>query len=97
MARPSGKKMVSMKSMSGGEKTITALAFIFAIQQFSPAPFYILDEVDAALDKANSQKLAELVQEHTQFAQFIIVTHNEDVISAADVLYGVFLNLYWPT
>ncbi len=92
LARPAGKKMVSMKSMSGGEKTITALAFIFAIQNYMPAPFYILDEVDAALDKANSQTLARLIVENSRYAQFIIITHNEEVISIADVLYGVYMD-----
>lgn len=90
-AKPAGKKMVSMKSMSGGEKTITALSFIFSIQYFDPAPFYILDEVDAALDRANSETLAQLLREQAEKAQFIIVTHNDAVIVVADILYGVHM------
>ncbi len=92
MARPKGKKILTLKSMSGGEKTLTALAFIFAIQEFSPTPFYILDEVDAALDKANTEKLAEMLAEQSANTQFIAISHNDELISAANYLYGVSMD-----
>ncbi|VVB75309.1 Chromosome partition protein Smc [Candidatus Tiddalikarchaeum anstoanum] len=88
-ARPKGKKTLTLKSMSGGEKTITALSFIFAIQEYDPAPFYIFDEVDAALDKENATKLAKLAKQYSEKAQFLLISHNDNVISEADYLYGV--------
>jgi len=89
--RPRGKELINIDALSGGEKTMTALAFIFAIQQYRPAPFYILDEVDAALDKVNSQMLGEMLAEYANsgIAQFIIITHNDSVLEKADRLYGV--------
>lgn len=76
-------------SMSGGEKSLLALIFIFAIQMFKPAPFYILDEADAALDKENSKRLSSLLQQMSKRTQFIVVTHNDTILSAADVALGV--------
>lgn len=93
IVRPKGKKILTLKSMSGGEKTITALAFIFAVQECSPTPFYIMDEVDAALDKANTEKLSEMLAEYGKKAQFIVVSHNDDLISAANYLYGVSMDM----
>ncbi len=90
--RISGKKFLDIRSLSGGEKTMTALAFIFAIQENEPASFYIFDEVDAALDKRNSEKLAQLVKAYAARAQYIIVSHNDGMISQADILYGVSMN-----
>jgi chromosome segregation protein len=87
--RISGNKFLDIKSLSGGEKTMTALSFIFAIQEHEPAYFYILDEVDAALDKHNSEKLSQLVRSYCQKAQYIIISHNDAVISEADKLYGI--------
>ena len=87
--RITGKKFLDIRSLSGGEKTMTALAFIFAIQEHEPASFYIFDEVDAALDKKNSSKLAELVAKYADRAQYIIISHNDGVITKADTLYGV--------
>ena len=87
-----GTKFMDIKSLSGGEKTMTALAFIFAINEYSPASFYILDEVDAALDKHNSQKLAELVQKYSGNAQYIMISHNDNVISKAELLYGISMD-----
>jgi chromosome segregation protein len=84
-----GKKFMDIRSLSGGEKTLTALAFLFAIQEHEPASFYILDEVDAALDKANSQKLADLIRDYCNKAQYVVISHNDAVISEADALYGV--------
>jgi len=90
--RLNGKKFMDIRSLSGGEKAMTALAFIFAIQEYSPASFYVLDEVDAALDKKNAERLAELVRQYSEKAQFITISHNDGVLSAADQLYGVSMN-----
>ena len=91
-ASPHGKRLLSIDSMSGGEKTLTALAFLFSIQNYKPAPFYIFDEVDAALDKANSKKIGEMVQRFSKIAQFIIITHNDTTIHMADQVYGVSMD-----
>ncbi|MBN2112132.1 chromosome segregation protein SMC [Candidatus Woesearchaeota archaeon] len=90
--RLTGNKFLDIRSLSGGEKTLTALAFIFAIQEHEPASFYILDEVDAALDKHNSEKLAKLIRKYTENAQYIVISHNDALISEADNLYGVSMN-----
>jgi len=78
-----------LDSMSGGEKSLVALMFIFAIQMHKAAPFYILDEADAALDKENSKKLADLIKQLSGKTQFIVVTHNDTVLSNSDVALGV--------
>ncbi len=90
--RLTGKRFLDIRSLSGGEKTMTALAFLFAVQEYEPASFYVLDEVDAALDKKNSQKLAELIRGYCEHAQYIVVSHNDSVISEADNLYGISMN-----
>ncbi|MBU1198969.1 MAG: chromosome segregation protein SMC [Nanoarchaeota archaeon] len=90
--RITGKKFMDIRSLSGGEKTLTALAFIFAVQEYAPASFYIMDEVDAALDKHNSEKLSKLVRSYCQDAQYLIISHNDAVISEADNLYGVSMD-----
>lgn len=90
--RITGTKFLDIKSLSGGEKTMAAIAFIFAVQEYDPAPFYILDEVDAALDKKNSEQLAQLIKNYSKKAQYIIISHNDGVISEADTLYGVSMN-----
>ena len=90
--RLTGKKYMDIRALSGGEKTMTALAFIFSIQEHEPASFYILDEVDAALDKRNAEKLAELVKKYSNKAQYIIISHNDGVIKHANTLYGVSMN-----
>lgn len=87
-----GSKFLDIRSLSGGEKTLTALAFIFAIQEHEPASFYVLDEVDAALDKHNSEKLAKLIRSYSKHAQYIIISHNDSIISEADNLYGISMN-----
>jgi len=92
LVRPKGKKILTLKSLSGGEKTLTALAFIFAIQECAPAPFYIMDEVDAALDKVNTEKLAEMISEYSKKSQFIVISHNDELISLSDFLYGVSMD-----
>ena len=87
-----GKKFLDIRSLSGGEKTLTALAFIFSVQEYAPASFYILDEVDAALDKHNSEKFAKLIRGYCREAQYLIISHNDAVISEADNLYGISMN-----
>jgi chromosome segregation protein len=90
--RLTGKKFMDIRSLSGGEKTMTALAFIFAIQENDPASFYIMDEVDAALDKRNSERLADLVNDYSKKAQYIVISHNDGLIASAENLYGVSMN-----
>jgi chromosome segregation protein len=90
--RLSGNKFMDIRSLSGGEKTMTALAFLTAIQEYEPASFYVLDEVDAALDKKNSERLAQMIRSYSDKAQYIIISHNDTVISEADNLYGVSMN-----
>ncbi|MBU4493572.1 MAG: chromosome segregation protein SMC [Nanoarchaeota archaeon] len=88
-----GKKFMDIHSLSGGEKSLTALAFIFAIQDYKPALFYVLDEVDAALDKHNSEKLAKLIRKYSEKAQYIVISHNDAIITEADTLYGVSMGV----
>lgn len=87
--RIASKKYLDIRSLSGGEKTLAALAFIFSIQEYNPASFYILDEVDAALDKHNSEKLGKLFAQYSSRAQYIVISHNDAIISEADQIYGV--------
>lgn len=86
---PVGKKILNLDVMSGGEKTLTSLSFLFAVMQHSAAPFYILDEIDAALDKANAKKIANLIKNYSSHVQFIVITHNDITISMADKVFGV--------
>lgn len=88
----SSDKFLDIRSLSGGEKTLTALAFIFSIQDHEPASFYVLDEVDAALDKHNSEKLAKLIKKYSERAQYVIISHNDAVISEGTNLYGVSMD-----
>ena len=85
-------KFLDIRSLSGGEKTLTALAFIFAIQEHDPASFYILDEVDAALDKKNSETFAKLIRSYSDKAQYLIISHNDAIVSEADNLYGISMD-----
>ena len=87
-----GNKFLDIRSLSGGEKTMTALAFLFAIQEHEPANFYVLDEVDAALDKGNSEKLARLIRSYCTKAQYLVISHNDAIIAEGDVLHGVSMN-----
>ena len=82
-------KYFDITSLSGGEKTMIALALIFAIQEFKPYCFYIFDEIDAALDKHNSELLAGLIKRYMKTGQYIIITHNDTLISESSTLYGV--------
>ncbi len=84
-----GNRFLDLKSLSGGEKTLTALSFIFAIQEYQPASFYILDEIDAALDKHNSETLSKLIRSYSDRAQYIVISHNDSIISEADTLFGI--------
>ncbi|MFA6526433.1 MAG: AAA family ATPase [Candidatus Buchananbacteria bacterium] len=88
-ACPPGKKIKAITMLSGGEKTMTALALICSIINNNPSPFILFDEVDAALDESNSSKLSRIVKELAHKTQFIIITHNRAIMSEADVLYGV--------
>jgi chromosome segregation protein len=88
-AKPAGKKVLSIDSLSGGEKTITALAFLIALQSYKPSPFYVLDEVDAALDQANSMRFVKLMQERAMKSQLLIISHNNSVVKSAERLFGV--------
>ena len=90
--RLTGQKYLDIRSLSGGEKTMTALAFLFALQEHEPASFYVLDEVDAALDKANSEKLAKLIRHYTNHAQYVVISHNDALITEADTLFGVSMH-----
>jgi len=78
-----------LESMSGGEKTLLALMFIFSLQMRKPAPFYILDEAEAALDKQNASKMADFIRQMSKTAQFIAITHHDAILSAADAVLGV--------
>ncbi len=89
VARPKGKKPSSISQLSGGERTLTATAMLFAIYLIKPAPFCILDEVDAPLDDANVGKFTQMIKKFSDNSQFIIVTHNKQTMSAVDVIYGV--------
>ena len=89
VAQPLGKKVDKLALLSGGERSLAALAFLFAVFKARPAPFYILDEVDAALDDANLHRFLRLVDEFRDHAQLIVVTHQQATVRAADVLYGV--------
>lgn len=90
--RLSKTNYLDIKSLSGGEKTITAVAFIFAVQEFNPASFYIFDEIDAALDIMNSEKLGKLIQASSHKAQYIVVSHSEYLIQSSSAIYGVTMD-----
>ncbi len=89
MARPPGKEPQSMSLLSGGEKTMTAVALVMSIFKSKPSPFCILDEVDAALDEANTTRFAAIIQDFLSHSQFIVITHNKRTMSVANTLYGV--------
>ena len=89
VAKPPGKKPQVISLLSGGERTMTAVALLFALYTVKPSPFCILDELDAALDDANIGRFVALVQSFLKDSQFIVITHNQKTIAAADVLYGI--------
>jgi chromosome segregation protein len=89
VARPPGKELRSLSLLSGGEKTMTALSLLFSIFKSRPSPFCLLDEVDAALDEANTERFSRLVQEFVQLSQFIVISHAKRTMAMSNVLYGV--------
>jgi chromosome segregation protein len=89
IAKPKGKRPTSLTQLSGGERTLTATALLFAIYLIKPAPFCVLDEVDAPLDDANIGKFTNMIREFSDKSQFIIVTHNKMTMNSVDVIYGV--------
>ncbi len=89
IAKPKGKKPLTISQLSGGEKTLTATSLLFAIYLLKPAPFCIFDEVDAPLDDANIDKFNSIIRKFSQESQFIIVTHNKRTMSSTDIIYGI--------
>ena len=87
--RPVGKRVTRLSLLSGGEKALGAISFLFALFLARPHPFYLLDEVEAALDDANIGRFVELLRRYSERAQFIVITHQKKTMEAADVLYGV--------
>ena len=89
MASPPGKKLQNVLLLSGGEKSLTAMALLMAIFHYQPSPFCILDEVDAPLDEPNIMRLNRLIKEMSAQTQFIVITHAKRTMEAAQALYGV--------
>lgn len=88
-AQPPGKKLQNMMQLSGGEKALTAISLLFAIQNLKPSPFCLLDEIEAALDDSNVKRFAKYLNKLTRDTQFIIITHRRGTMAAADILYGI--------
>ena len=89
IARPPGKRLQNVSLLSGGERTMTAVALLFAIYLIKPSPFCLLDELDAALDDSNIGRFVKVLQGFLDQSQFLVITHNRQTIAAADTLYGV--------
>jgi len=89
IAKPPGKQLTSITLLSGGEKTMTAVALLFSIYMVKPSPFCVLDEIDAPLDDANIGRFIEMLQGMQAYTQFILITHNRKTMEIADRLYGV--------
>jgi chromosome segregation protein len=92
VARPPGKKLQGLLSLSGGERALTVVSLLFGLLKINPTPFCVLDEVDAALDEANVQRFANLLAEFARRIQFIVVTHNRATMDKADAMYGVSMD-----
>jgi chromosome segregation protein len=91
-AVPPGKKVRSLSALSGGERTLTSLALLFAILSVNPAPFILLDEVDAALDESNTKRFLKIVHELSKETQFIFISHNRETMKECDIIYGVTMD-----
>ena len=91
VAKPKGKRPQTISQLSGGEKTLTATAMLFALYLLKPAPFCIFDEVDAPLDDSNIEKFNRIIKKFSKDSQFIIVTHNKATMAAVDTIYGVYM------
>ena len=89
IAQPPGKKLQNMMQMSGGEKALTAIVLLFAIQNLKPSPFCLLDEIEAALDESNVGRFAQYLHKLTKYTQFIVITHRRGTMEQADRLYGI--------
>ena len=89
VAQPRGKKLSKMMLMSGGEKSLTALALLFAVYKVRTVPFYVFDEVEAALDDSNLSKLLDAIEQLKESTQLIVISHQRRTMEQADVLYGV--------
>ena len=89
IAQPPGKKLQNMMQLSGGEKALTAIALLFAIQNLKPSPFCLLDEIEAALDESNVARYAKYLHKLTKHTQFIVITHRRGTMERADRLYGI--------
>ena len=87
--QPPGKKLQNMTLLSGGEKAFTAIALLFAILKINPAPFCVLDEIEAALDDVNVYRYAEYLKKYTKDTQFLVITHRKGTMEVADTVYGV--------
>lgn len=88
-ARPPGTKLQTLSLLSGGQRTMTAVALLFAIYMVKPSPFCVLDELDAPLDDANIGRFTDMLKQFTRYSQFLVITHNKRTVSAADQIYGV--------
>lgn len=89
ISQPPGKKLQNMMQLSGGEKALTAISLLFAIQNLKPSPFCLLDEIEAALDDSNVVRYAKYLHKLTKNTQFIVITHRRGTMAAADRLYGI--------
>lgn len=87
--QPPGKKLQSMSLLSGGERAFTAIALLFAILKINPAPFCVLDEIEAALDDVNVYRFADYLKKFTKDTQFLVITHRKGTMEAADTVYGI--------
>ncbi len=91
-ARPKGKALSNIDALSGGEKAMVALSFIFATAMYKPSPFYVLDEPDLMLDKVNAEKMAKYIKKLSKHTQFIVVSHRDVVLKEADQVIGVYMD-----
>ena len=89
VAKPPGKQLTNISLLSGGEKTMTAVALLFAIYMVKPSPFCVLDEMDAPLDESNIDRFIKMLQRFLHQSQFLLITHNKRTIAIANVIYGV--------